>query len=47
MRRPIVPLIILAGTLAAQSGKPYLSKVWVADRGDGTYRNPILYATRT
>lgn len=23
---------------------PYVSSVWVADQGDGTYRNPILYA---
>jgi len=23
---------------------PYKSKVWVADNGDGTYKNPILYA---
>src|SRR6185437_10717195 len=33
----------LTGPLIAQP-KPYVSKVWVADRGDGTYRNPILYA---
>jgi hypothetical protein len=24
--------------------QPYLSKVWVADNGDGTYKNPVLYA---
>jgi beta-xylosidase len=23
---------------------PYVSKVWVADNGDGTYKNPVLYA---
>lgn len=23
---------------------PYISKVWVADQGDGTYQNPILHA---
>jgi beta-xylosidase len=44
VRRAIVALIILATTLTAQASKPYVSKVWVADRGDGTYRNPILYA---
>lgn len=22
----------------------YVSEVWVADRGDGTYRNPVIYA---
>ncbi|MDB5196562.1 MAG: glycosyl hydrolase 43 family protein [Flaviaesturariibacter sp.] len=24
--------------------KPYVSKVWVADQGNGTYKNPILHA---
>jgi hypothetical protein len=24
--------------------KPFVSRVWVADNGDGTYKNPILYA---
>src|SRR3954469_9945584 len=30
----------------AQSPEPlnYVSKVWVADNGDGTYKNPILHA---
>jgi len=28
----------------AQSGSPYVSKVWVADNGDGTYKNPIINA---
>lgn len=23
---------------------PYVSKVWVSDNGDGTYKNPVLYA---
>jgi beta-xylosidase len=32
----------LAGAAVAQA--PYVSKVWSADNGDGTYRNPILYA---
>ncbi|WP_066220145.1 glycoside hydrolase family 43 protein [Formosa haliotis] len=30
--------------LSAQTEKPYVSDVWVADNGDGTYTNPILYA---
>ena len=29
-------------TLQAQDN--YVSKVWVADQGDGTYKNPVLYA---
>src|SRR5690349_9730619 len=24
--------------------KPFVSKVWVADNGDGTYKNPVLHA---
>lgn len=34
------------GTITAQTGEgaPYVSKVWVADNGDGTYKNPILHA---
>ncbi|WP_207533937.1 glycoside hydrolase family 43 protein [Desertivirga arenae] len=44
--------VLLTGTLAvaglalyAQTGKPnYVSKVWVADQGNGTYKNPILNA---
>ena len=31
-------------SLAATAQKPYVSKVWVADNGDGTYKNPILHA---
>ena len=30
--------------VAAQSSAPYVSKVWVADNGDGTYKNPVLHA---
>jgi beta-xylosidase len=28
----------------AQDKKPYVSQVWVSDNGDGTYKNPVLYA---
>lgn len=34
-------LVTLPAT--AQQGN-YISKVWVSDQGDGTYRNPVLYA---
>ncbi len=49
MRRPLPPaplLLLLAVVLTAlpQTPTPYRSKVWVADNGDGTYRNPILDA---
>lgn len=30
--------------LGAQTPKPYVSQVWVSDQGDGTYKNPVLYA---
>jgi len=30
--------------LNSLSQAPYVSKVWVADNGDGTYKNPILHA---
>jgi beta-xylosidase len=30
--------------LYAQKNDSQISKVWVADNGDGTYKNPILYA---
>ena len=31
-------------TLFTLAQAPYVSKVWVADNGDGTYKNPIIYA---
>ncbi|MCD8043270.1 MAG: glycoside hydrolase 43 family protein [Tannerellaceae bacterium] len=39
-------LIILYGIFMALTaiGQPYVSQVWVADQGDGTYINPILHA---
>ncbi|WP_262249796.1 glycoside hydrolase family 43 protein [Parapedobacter soli] len=37
--------ICIGGTATAQTGTPSsVSAVWVADNGDGTYKNPILYA---
>lgn len=33
--------LLITCSTAAQN---YVSKVWVADKGDGTYRNPIIYA---
>lgn len=40
-------MTLLAGcalwpSLPAQENQ--VSKVWVADQGDGTYKNPVLYA---
>ena len=31
-------------SIAKPAETPYVSKVWVADNGDGTYKNPIIHA---
>ena len=31
-------------TVCAQQAESYRSQVWVADQGNGTYKNPVLYA---
>lgn len=36
----IIILLLVSGLLHAQT----ISKVWVADNGDGTYKNPIIHA---
>lgn len=36
--------VLFLFSLPALAQKNYVSQVWVADKGDGTYRNPILYA---
>lgn len=38
----IIASLIICFTISAQ--KPYVSKVWVADNGDGTYKNPVIHA---
>jgi beta-xylosidase len=46
----LLTLAALPSVSTAQTSAPHgpsaspLSKVWVADRGDGTYRNPIIHA---
>jgi beta-xylosidase len=40
----LISIFVLAISLNALSQKPYVSKVWVADNGDGTYNNPVLNA---
>ncbi|WP_316838749.1 glycoside hydrolase 43 family protein [Pedobacter gandavensis] len=45
----IASFILCGGTVAAQkesatSGKPSVSKVWLADLGNGKYKNPVLNA---
>lgn len=48
LRIPTIALLLaVCSGLAAQTGtqaKPSVSKVWVADQGDGTYVNPVLAA---
>lgn len=45
MRKLTQTLIIcLLATIPAVAQKNYVSEVWVADQGNGTYKNPILYA---
>ena len=40
----ILLLSFYSSFLFAQVDKPYVSEVWVADNGNGTYKNPILYS---
>ncbi len=45
--RKRIQYIMLAGFLVAGThllAQDEISKVWVADNGDGTYKNPIIYA---
>lgn len=38
-------LVLLVGfSIPLNAQKPYVSKVWVADNGDGTFKNPVLHA---
>ncbi len=37
-------VLICSNFLVAQNDRHYVSDVWVSDQGDGTYKNPILYA---
>lgn len=45
MKRKILSGVIAAMCmLSMQAQTNYKSKVWVSDQGDGTYKNPVLYA---
>jgi beta-xylosidase len=38
-------VVILASlSIISDAQEPYVSKVWVSDNGDGTYKNPVLHA---
>src|SRR5436853_7199877 len=44
MTKTIFKYLFIIVPLFAFSQQNYVSKVWVADNGDGTYKNPILHA---
>ncbi|QEM08415.1 family 43 glycosylhydrolase [Mucilaginibacter rubeus] len=41
MKRVIIGLLLIAGT---RQGFAQVSKVWIADKGNGTYQNPVIQA---
>ncbi len=43
MKRFLITCLWSAGCFLV-SAQNYVSQVWVADQGDGTYQNPVLYA---
>ncbi len=45
-KRFLIPAILFCGLFAGDllAQQPYVSSVWVADQGDGTYKNPVLHA---
>jgi len=40
----LLPLLSVTAQIPVSTNPSAVSKVWVADRGDGTYRNPIIHA---
>jgi beta-xylosidase len=44
MKKAVLFLIAVSITATIWAQKPYVSEVWVSDQGDGTYKNPILFA---
>lgn len=40
----LVPFKAQCQSIKNKPSSQYISKVWVADNGDGTYRNPIIFA---
>ncbi|WP_435133595.1 glycoside hydrolase family 43 protein [Formosa sp. A9] len=40
----VLAIALLTTCCFAQKNETYTSQVWVADQGDGTYKNPILHA---
>ena len=44
MKAILFSLVIVSSITAFAQSTDYVSQVWVADQGDGTHRNPVLYA---
>jgi beta-xylosidase len=44
MRKVLFPIILLTAFTLQLFSQNYVSKVWVADNGNGSYKNPILHA---
>ncbi|NCD14078.1 MAG: glycoside hydrolase, partial [Bacteroidia bacterium] len=42
--KQLIALLLFISTAFPLIPQEQISLTWVADRGDGTYRNPILYA---
>lgn len=44
MKKYIIAFYLVGVSGGLVSAQDYVSKVWVSDQGDGTYKNPVLYA---
>ena len=42
--RTLLSVLLFTLCISLQAQSPYQSQVWMPDRGDGTYQNPVLYA---
>lgn len=40
----MIVVLMCSAMLSQAQNMPYVSKVWVADNGNGTYKNPVLHA---
>ena len=43
-KRKILTILLLGATARVSAQQNYVSKVWVADNGNGTYKNPVVDA---
>ena len=40
----LITLCLLGSCFLSAPAQNYVSQAWVADQGNGTYKNPVLYA---